>query len=71
MAVLLYTVYVVILQMYGGGWKGLIFVLISARALFCLATATTCTTPSRLPTLLSPGSVNALPTHCKSCIYIL
>jgi len=54
MAVILYTL---ILQMYGGGWKGLIFVLISTHALFCLATATTCTSPRKLPTLFSPGSV--------------
>ena len=61
--------YVLILQMYSGGWKGLIVVLISAHALFCLPTATTCTTPSRLPTLFSPGSVNGLPTHWKSCMH--
>ena len=56
------TISVYVLQMYGEGWKGLIFVLISAHALFCLATATTCTSPCKLPTLFSPGSVNRLLT---------
>jgi len=54
--------------MYGGGWKGLIFVLISAHALFYLATATTCTSPSNLPSLFSPVSANILLAqvlHCK------
>jgi len=68
MAVLLYL-YVLILQMYGGGWKELIFVLISAHALFCLATATTCTSPSKLPTLFSPVSVNGLLTQVLVCNY--
>ena len=68
MAVLLYL-YVLILQMYGGGWRGLIFVLISAHALFCLATAATCTSPSKLPTLFSPGSVNGLLTQVLVCNY--
>ena len=68
MAVLLYL-HVQILQMNGGGWKGLIFVLISAHALFCLATATTCTSQSKLPTLFSPGSVNGLLTQVLVCNY--
>jgi len=46
--------------MYSGGWKELIFASISAHAFFCLATATTCISPSKLPTLFSPGSVNRL-----------
>ena len=61
-AVLLYL-YVLILQMYGGGWKGLISLLISAHALFFSATATTCTSQSKLPTLFSAGSVNGLLTQ--------
>jgi len=44
-------------------------VLMSAHALFCLATATTCTSPSKLPTLFSPGSVNGLLTQVLVCNY--
>ena len=60
---------VLILQMYVGGWKGLIFVLMSAHAFFCLSTATTCSSPSKLPTLFSPGSVNGLLTQLLVCNY--
>ena len=63
------TISVYVLQMYGEGWKGLIFVLISAHALFHLATATTCTSQSKLPTLFSPGSVNGLLTQVLVCNY--
>ena len=59
--------YVLILQMYGGGWKGPIFVLISAHALFCLATATTCISRSKLPILFSVVSVNGLLTQVLVC----
>jgi len=65
MAELLYL-YVLILQMCGGSWISL---LIAAHALFCLATATTCTSPSKLPTLFSPGSVNGLLTQVLVCSY--
>jgi len=68
MVVLLYL-YVLILQMYGRGWKGLISLLISAHALFCPATAATCTSPSKLPTLFSAGSVNGLLTQVLVCSY--
>ena len=68
MEVLLYL-HVLILQMYGGRWKGLIFLLIAAHALYCLATATTCTPPSKLPILFSPGSVNGLLTQVLVCSY--
>jgi len=44
-------------------------VLISAHALFCLATATTCTSPSKLPTLFSAVSVNGLLTQVLVCSY--
>ena len=44
--------------MYGGNRKGLTFVLYSAHVVFCLATATTCTSPSKLPTFFGTDSVS-------------
>jgi len=57
-------------MMYGGGWKGLIFVLISAHALFCLATATTCTSPRDVAsyhTSSFPIAYNNSPTNPPLC----
>ena len=46
------------LQMYGGNRKEPTFVLYSAHVVFCLATATTCTSPSKLPTFFGTDSVS-------------